>query len=92
MLCVTACVSVCPRSQHWVAGLSWLAGDALLAAVTKEGSVALLSALAGPVPLLVAGSEASGQPSHFLTLHRLLPADRSVTGALLRSDTDRHSR
>ena len=71
------------RRQYWVAGLSWLAGDALLAAVTKQGSLALLSALGEPVPLLVAGAEASSQPARYLLLHSLLTADRWGGRALL---------
>ncbi|KAF0295606.1 Protein JBTS17 [Amphibalanus amphitrite] len=66
------------QRQFWVAGLSWLAGDALLAAVTKQGSLAVLSALAEPVPLLLAGAEGSGRPAPYLELHRLLTDDSSV--------------
>ena len=73
---------VCSGREYWVAGLSWLAGDALLAVVTKQGRLAVLSALAGPVPLLVAGAEASGQPAPYLPLHGLLlSVGRSVSGS-----------
>lgn len=64
--------SVYAGRHYWAASLCWLPGDALLAVVTKQGSLAVLSVLGEPVPLQVAGAAPAIHPARYLLLHPLL--------------------